>query len=311
MNPAHAHLLLNHFPTIAFGVGLGLLVGGLYVRSDELKRASLVILFLTSALTIAVYVSGNDAQAAIRNRADVSAAAMNQHESAALIAFALMQLTGLFAWLGLWQWRRTSGSSRANRNMTVVLLLSILTVAVMARTANLGGLIRHPEIEDAREIAAAEAEPGIARSLAAYVGTHPWVWPLCETLHFVGLCLLLGAVLLLDLRMLGVGKTLSFAALYQLLPLGMLGFTINLVTGMIFFVATPDQYTGFLFFSKIILVVLGAVNVLYFMLFDEPWTVGEGDDAPKRTQVIAASAIVIWIGVLCCGRLLPFFGNSF
>ena len=96
------------------------------------------------------------------------------------------------------------------------------------------------------------------------------MWPLCETLHFVGLCLLLGVVLTVDLRMLGVGKTLSFAALYQLLPLGMLGFTINLVTGMIFFVATPDQYTGFLFFLKMVLVALGAVNVLYFMLFDEP-----------------------------------------
>ena len=52
MNLAHAHLLLNHFPTIAFGVGLGLLVGGISVASDELKRASLVILFMTSALSI-------------------------------------------------------------------------------------------------------------------------------------------------------------------------------------------------------------------------------------------------------------------
>jgi hypothetical protein len=311
MNLAHAHLLLNHVPTVAFGVGLGLLVGGFFVKSDELKRASLVILFMTSALTIAVYVSGNDAQAAIRDRADVSAAAMNEHESAALIAFTFMQLTGLFAWICLWKWRRTSSSRAAARTISVVLVLSILTFAVMARTANLGGHIRHPEIADAPEISSTDAEPGIARSLAAYVGAHVWVWPLCETLHFVGLCLLLGVVLTVDLRMLGVGKSLSFAALYQLLPLGMLGFTINLVTGMIFFVATPDQYTGFLFFLKMILVVLGAVNVLYFMLFDEPWTVGEGDDAPMSTKVIAASAIAIWIGVLCCGRLLPFFGNSF
>jgi uncharacterized membrane protein len=311
MNLAHVHLLLNHFPTVAFGVGVGLLIGGIFVKSDELKRASLVILFMTSALTIAVYVSGNDAQAAIRDRADVSAAAMNRHESAALVAFTFMQLTGLAAWLGLWKWRRTSDSGAATRNMTVVLLLSMVTFGVMARAANLGGQIRHSEIQAAQDSSGAEPEPGIARSLAAYVGTHQWVWPLCETLHFIGLSLLLGVVLTVDLRMLGVGKTLSFAALYQLLPLGMLGFTINLVTGMIFFVATPDQYTGFLFFLKMILVVLGAANVLYFMLFDQPWTIGEGDDAPTATKVIAASAIVIWIGVLCCGRLLPFFGNSF
>jgi uncharacterized membrane-anchored protein len=91
----------------------------------------------------------------------------------------------------------------------------------------------------------------------------------------------------------------------------MLGFTINLITGMMFFVATPQQYTGFLFFLKMVLVVLGGINVLYFMLFDEPWTIGEGDDAPARTKVVAATAIVIWVAVLFCGHMLPFLGNSF
>jgi hypothetical protein len=91
----------------------------------------------------------------------------------------------------------------------------------------------------------------------------------------------------------------------------MLGFSINLATGMVFFVATPQQYTGFLFFLKMALVVLGAVNVLYFMLFDEPWRVGEGDDAPLTSKIVAASAIAIWIGVLFCGHMLPFLGNSF
>jgi len=64
--------------------------------------------------------------------------------------------------------------------------------------------------------------------------------------------MLFGVVLTVDLRMLGLGKTLSFPAAYQLLPLGMLGFTINLATGMVFVVATPQQYTGFLFFLKMV-----------------------------------------------------------
>ena len=91
----------------------------------------------------------------------------------------------------------------------------------------------------------------------------------------------------------------------------MLGFTVNLATGMVFFVATPQQYTGFLFFLKMMLVVVGAVNVLYFMLLEEPWTVGEGDDASITTKLVAASAIIIWIAVLFCGHMLPFYGNSF
>ena len=55
---------------------------------------------------------------------------------------------------------------------------------------------------------------------------------------------------------------------------------MNLITGMVFFVATPHQYTGFLFFLKMVLVVFGAFNVLYFMLSEEPWKIGEGRDAP-------------------------------
>lgn len=310
MNGAHLHLLLNHFPTVAFSIGLILFLVALVSKSGELKRASLVIFFLTAALTITTYVSGNDAQDAIKDLPGLSIPLIEAHESAALVAFVFMQATGFFAWLGLWLLRRVS--RLPNWNMAAVLILSIVTFGLMARAANIGGEIRHPEIQGSQENSGTEAEPTMARSWGMYVEAHSWVWPTCETLHFVGLCMLFGVVLTLDLRMLGIGKNLlSFPALYQLLPVGMLGFTINLTTGIMFFVALPKQYTGFLFFLKMVLVVLGAVNVLYFMLFDEPWNVGEGDDAPKRTKFAAACAIAIWIGVLFCGHMLPFLGNSF
>src|SRR5437867_3034113 len=106
MNTAHIHLLLNHFPTVGFVVGLVLFVAALLRNSDELKRAGLIIFFLTAALTIAVYVSGNDAQVAIKDDPGISAALVNAHESAALVAFAFMQVTGFFSWLALWLLRR-------------------------------------------------------------------------------------------------------------------------------------------------------------------------------------------------------------
>ena len=309
MNPAHIHLLLNHFPTIGFGVGVLLFLAALFGKSDELKRACLVIFFVTAALTITTYVSGNDAQEAIRETPGVSTSLIDAHETAALLAFICMQITGFFSWLGLWMWRRAF--RLVNWNLALVLILSIATFGLMARAANLGGEIRHPEVQAAPASSETGAAPTLARSWGIYVERNSWVWPTCETLHFIGLCLLFGVVLTVDLRILGIGKSLSFEALYQLLPLGMLGFSINLATGLMFFVATPKQYTGFLFFLKMILVVLGALNVLYFMLFDEPWGVGEGNDAPARTKLVAASAILIWMAVLFCGHMLPWLGNSF
>jgi len=69
-------------------------------------------------------------------------------------------------------------------------------------------------------------------------------------------------------------------------------------------VATPEQYTGFLFFLKMSLVVAGAIQLLYFMLRDK-------DDAGIWTKLIAISGIAIWVGVLFCGHMLPWLGNSF
>ena len=57
MNLAHVHLLLNHVPTVGFGVGLGLLVLSLVGSShDDLKRASLMVLFVVAILTIPTFL---------------------------------------------------------------------------------------------------------------------------------------------------------------------------------------------------------------------------------------------------------------
>ena len=62
---------------------------------------------------------------------------------------------------------------------------------------------------------------------------QPGAWALCETLHFVGLCLLIGIVGLFDLRVLGVGKGLPPGALKRLLPWGVLGFALCAATGLV------------------------------------------------------------------------------
>jgi uncharacterized membrane protein len=318
MNLAHIHLLLNHFPTIGFGIALGLFLVSLIRNSEELKRTSLVIFFLIAALAIPTYLSGNAALETLCSGPEgacppgVSVVTIRAHEDAALPGFLLMELTGFIAWLGLWQFRLISRTPRWN--VAAVLLLSILSFALMARAANIGGEIRHPEIAGApQERAQGDGTVhAVVRSIGAYVTGHTWVWPSCETLHFVGLSMLFSVLLLVDLRMLGMAKRISFAALYQLLPLGILGFAINLTTGMAFFIGAPEQYTkNPVFYWKILFVILGAVNVLYFMLLDEPWTVGAGDDAPLTAKLVAGSAIFVWVGVLFFGHMLPFLGNAF
>ena len=122
----------------------------------------------------------------------------------------------------------------------------------------------------------------------------------------------IGVILMIDLRMLGVMKDVAFPALHRLLPWAILGFGTNLVTGMLFFVASPEQYVGNIAFVwKMILVMLAGANALYFTLFEEAWVLKAGDDAPFTAKAVAVSAIALWLGVLYFGSMLPFIGNSF
>src|SRR5437763_1316739 len=86
---------------------------------------------------------------------------------------------------------------------------------------------------------------------------YPSVWPVCETLHFIGLAMLVGTVGALDLRMLGVAKGLPVGPMHRLIRWGIAGFLINLITGALFFAGTPYQYIGNIgFYAKMLLIVL-------------------------------------------------------
>ena len=316
MNMAHLHLLLNDVPTVGFGIGFGLFLVSLIGRDDKLTRLSLGVLFVIALLAIAVYQSGVAAREAIERLPGVSKTLIETHQTAALLAFVFMEITGAVAWLGLWQFRRISRPTRGN--LSAVLLFSILTFGLMARASTMGGEIRHPEIRSGQETTATDGTVGsetgglTSASIKSFVLDNPWVWPAAETVHFIGLALSFGVVLLVNLRMLGMMKDVPFAVLHRLLPWGILGFGINLITGMLFFIAASEQYTqNVAFLWKMVFLLLAGVNVLYFTVFDAAWTVGRGDDAPITAQVIAASTIFLWVGVIYFGRMLSYLGNSF
>lgn len=308
MDLTHIHLLLNHFPTIGTIIGGGLFLLSLIAKSDDLKRASLVILLGIALIAIPTYMSGNGAEDGIRSLPGISKSLIQAHEGAALVATGFMEVTGAFAWLGLWQFRRLA--CIPSWNLTVIMILTLVSLGLMVRASNLGGEIRHAEIRAGQGTVTDEG--ALARTVGSFVTATPWMWPTCETLHFVGLSLLCGVVFLVDLRVLGVVRGVSFASLHRLLPWAALGFGMNVTTGMLFFVGIPGQYIhNVSFYWKVALVMLAGANALYFTLFDEPWSLGPGEDAPLTTKIAAASAMLLWVGVMYCGSMLPFLGNSF
>jgi hypothetical protein len=153
-----------------------------------------------------------------------------------------------------------------------------------------------------------------ATSLSEAVRYYPWVWPICEMLHFVGLSLLLGVVGLLDLRLLGFMKRVPVVALRALLPYGLAGFGINLVTGVIFFIGAPDQYvSNVAFYYKLLFLAVAGANALFFETTQGHRLVGieAGSAMPAAFRIAGAVSLLSWFMVLYWGRMLPFVGNAF
>jgi hypothetical protein len=148
-------------------------------------------------------------------------------------------------------------------------------------------------------------------ALSDFVNTNGlWLWPLSESIHFLGVSLLIGTVGLFDLRMLGMAKGLSLTGLHRTIKLGITGYILNFFTGVLFFSSAPDQYmynSAFLF--KLLFMAIAGVNILFFytMVFHRIKVLEPGEDAPLSGKIIGAVSLLCWIGVMSAGRLITFY----
>jgi hypothetical protein len=310
VNVAHLHLLLNHVPTVGAVVALGLLVVAFIRRDESLKLVGLEVLFAIAVLTLPVYMSGVAAYQKLRSQPGISDNAMRVHQDAALAGFTVAEFAGFIAWVALWQAKR---HGRAARGLVpAVTVLTIVGLALMARAANLGGDIRHPEIYSDLPAAAASVSGDPTAFVAAKISdimvNSPWAWPASETVHFLGLSLSFGVLLAVNLRILGAMKQVPFAELHRLLPWGMLGFGANFITGMLFFIGQPKQYIDSApFYWKVVFLMIAGANFLYLTVFKRGWTT----ESTVPDKAMAMMSLFAWLVVLYGGRMLPFIGHSF
>jgi hypothetical protein len=144
----------------------------------------------------------------------------------------------------------------------------------------------------------------------AFLDNGAWSWPLSESLHFIGLCMLIGSIGLIDLRILGVGKGIRFADLHRFVIFTVAGFAINVLSGSMFLIGQPDQYfLNLAFHFKLAFLVIAGLNVLAFYgtQFQRLKLLGPEEEAPRAARVMAAVSLFCWVGVIVAGRMLTFF----
>jgi hypothetical protein len=146
-------------------------------------------------------------------------------------------------------------------------------------------------------------------------GGVPWIWPACETIHFIGLCLLVGIIGAVDLRLLGQLKGIPIRALERLVPWAVMGFLLCALTGALFYTGAPGQYyTNNIFWIKIAFIAAAGLNVLIFYASGIARTVDAlpaDANTPWSAKLIGVTSLVLWLGVVLWGRMLPFLGGAF
>ncbi len=155
--------------------------------------------------------------------------------------------------------------------------------------------------------------PYVADSaLNQWIVSAYWLWPILEIFHFFGLSLLIGGLLLIDLRLAGHFRILNPAATHKLIPVVLLGFVLNLITGTLFFYGDPVTYASNAVFQlKMVLIMLAGLNALFYYWKVHPvmenWNADS--DSPPVAKAVAYASLAIWTIVLLCGRLIPFIGQ--
>ena len=150
--------------------------------------------------------------------------------------------------------------------------------------------------------------------LAEWMRVSRWGYAGVNTVHVLGLSLLFGAIVPLDLRLLGAWPSVPRAALARVLvPVAAGGLALALVSGALLFLSAPADYASApLFLAKIGLVLLGAGSALVTHRAAARGA-PEGDMAdrlarlpPARLRLAGALSLAIWTAALVCGRMLAF-----
>jgi hypothetical protein len=148
------------------------------------------------------------------------------------------------------------------------------------------------------------------RSFVSVLMHSKWGWPIAESLHFIGLCLLVGSIGTFDLRLLGVARHVPIAIVHRFIPWGLAGFAINITTGAMFLLTYPDQYIyNPSFHFKLLFLTIAGLNAgtFYLTCYRQAFGAAAMLEPPRRAKVIAAISLSAWVAVIICGRLLTFY----
>ncbi len=139
-------------------------------------------------------------------------------------------------------------------------------------------------------------------SLLPGLASHPWAYPALEVVHLAGISLLLGNLVLLELRVFGRGAALPVPALSRLaLSVAVAGFALAGASGLLMFATQPQELLANRAFTlKMLLLSVAGLNAAWFHARRSL------DRLDGTARALMAVSTVNWLAVLACGRWIAY-----
>jgi hypothetical protein len=147
-------------------------------------------------------------------------------------------------------------------------------------------------------------------ALATAMRQELWLYPSVEIIHIWGFVMLVGSIAMLDFRLLGLSRRVPVRELAgHLLPWTLGALVLIVPTGLLMFIAHADDFiTNRAFVLKLVLIFAAGINAVCFHLGPyrtvDRWNSGVA--TPAAAKLHAALSLMIWMGVIACGRLLAY-----
>jgi hypothetical protein len=137
------------------------------------------------------------------------------------------------------------------------------------------------------------------------------LFPLTESVHVLAICLVVGSILAVDLRLLGLAsvKRPVSRVMKGILPLTWCAFVIAVISGGLLFISNATEYLGNGFFlTKLCLICLAGLNMITFHAISAKDLPAWDNECllPLPARLAAGFSVILWVGVVACGRWIGF-----
>lgn len=149
-------------------------------------------------------------------------------------------------------------------------------------------------------------------SFAAWVREDVWGWPVALTLHALGTALVIGFILIISLRLLGLFRMIPVTSLNRLFPVIWAALLLQFLSGFALWMSKPTRYVADgAFMLKVSLIVVGIILTLQFYrtVNNEAGSWEAQGAVSARGVRFVAAAILVWGTVLIAGRLTGYLGS--